>query len=1003
MKKIAIWAKGKLQAIKSWLAVSKKRQRITAIGVVLIIALAGQIIYSSFAATTEYSQIPEVAKMQKLTEEVVKLADEYAAMPDVINGKKAANQPNEMKATRGKALVAKVQERREAYLVALQYDPQAAADAYFRQATINKLPTDAKFYLEQPMVLEGRWISGRISNDAEEGQTSIQERQSVQVMLTDESRVSIYGTNLPDYETGAPVKLFGSRMGSSFIAALPRIITPNPPTPGSAIPPEVIDELNTAYQEILEQLEDIVEEGGSYTEVVYCAPQNEVSCFRSDDDPVTDIADAKKNILIVVYRFPGAVANQLRTQRTYPSLEEVGLYAQSMVSAYEKMSYGKFKPTFTVYPQYVDLAATEDIDLANLDCVGGTAQADIEVATQHTINSIPDLQAQGVAATDIVNVLDSAVCDDGTEDIGVHGWAWGGSSSKFGVVIKGISHQIIADKTFSQVTDTMTHEFGHTIGLQHAGGACEEQECLSGDMSDGATKAIYADPYNFMGGQSFDAVEQNWLTRDSKSVNISQKRDLGWVEDTDIACVSGTGGSVKLNALWQSAGTRGISINGSGSTGASTGMCGNIFMEFRPKTAEGTDNFNAGTLTPGILIYTTGSGWAGNQSDQSADARIMNGRVNEAGEWSYAQAGITTSFRIGEGDEVICVTPSNAGEGSVDVRVDLAKACPNDTVTNYVYEKTISYSGNGITASDLEVDNDGNTYILDISTKKVSKVDRDGKLLSSFTVPYDAALNSKMAINSRGEVYLSIRQTLGRYEDKQQVLKFSQDGEELAKWDPGDLRHIQNGISHDYVVDITTDSKDNVYFIYARRTQAAWSDFTQSIVMKFDGNLNEAHRWYLTNQFIGTSLGIDKDDNIYAFEEGRYNHSLTGWHNLPENCINKFSSQGENLSRWCKSNPRVAGNPMDYYNTSNDVFVAFNHMELDKTGNYLLLPTSYNKNIAMYGSGHQYVGRIGIDLGTFRAIELAPDGKLYAPISQEPAMRVFSPEATPIEYTELTN
>ena len=62
----------------------------------------------TFAATTECSQIPEVAKMQKLTEEVVALADSYAAQPDTTSTKKGANEPNQYKVKLKGDLISKV-------------------------------------------------------------------------------------------------------------------------------------------------------------------------------------------------------------------------------------------------------------------------------------------------------------------------------------------------------------------------------------------------------------------------------------------------------------------------------------------------------------------------------------------------------------------------------------------------------------------------------------------------------------------------------------------------------------------------------------------------------------------------------------------------------------------------------------------------------------------------------------------------------------------------------
>lgn len=204
------------------------------------------------------------------------------------------------------------------------------------------------------------------------------------------------------------------------------------------------------------------------------------------------------------------------------------------------------------------------------------------------------------------------------------------------------------------------------------------------------------------------------------------------------------------------------------------------------------------------------------------------------------------------------------------------------------------------------------------------------------------------------------------------------------------------GISNDRVEDILTDQYDNVYLMYQRYGSPAWSDFTESYIIKYNEDLSsESARWKLTYRNIGRSIALDKENKMSAFEQGRYNHSLTGWNELPEHCIHKFSSKGDDLSRWCKSNPSAV--------TSTDTFKVFANMEFDKTGNYLMSANSgSNEGISMYSNGQQFIGNIGNDRG-INKFDLAPDGKLYAPMTNGSGVGVFSAEGKPVDFRILSN
>ena len=989
----------KLKGFNRWIASSRKRQGIATFVVILLFAAVGQVIVMTFAATTEYSQIPEVAKMQKLTEEVVALADSYATQPDTTSTKKGANEQNQYKVKLKGDLISKVKERKDAYIVAMMYDPQLTVNNYLAETIRAKLPDEAKADLEQNVEVNGIWVNG--INEAQESfgesteatQTPAPSTESqpvnedyVYIRDVTNKDIHLYATALPRIRTGFVVKVKGVRVGNSLAVARPK--EQGGPLTGlwSRLVPQVSADaadnptcksfLGPIGGKICETIVDKIDglNDDVFDQLIFC--EDKGSC-RDDGSNIDLTGDqGKRKTLVIPMNFKDDQINPL-------TISEIDDSYQSLATIYDSMSYGKFKPQYDVYQNWTTITDDDNIVDCNPDKLS-TAQQQLSQSTRATLDKDTELATKIVEGgyTDVMYVYNRLVCSNPDEALTAGGWAAVGYNqgeylSESVILLTTVTHT----QGRQWLISAMAHELGHSYGLDHAHGACNEGAPTDDpeelDLSKYCTAefAEYADPYNIMG--------RGTPLSDSMSFNFANKVRLNWVSDRDdTISVPAEGGQYTINALHKTTGKRALKLKYKDK---------NLYIEYRPKTDEGTDRFVDDRLAPGLLNY---------YSNEDRTTSLIGGVTTGTGDnlfRTYERAGSLRPYKIGSGDDEICVIPSGANEESVSIQI-LKDSCPKDEITNYVYEKTVSYTDSGASASGLEIDKDGNMYILDVPTKKVSKLNKDGKVINSFVVPFDV-INPKMAINSKGEIYLSIRQKLGVHETKQIVLKFDIEGNELARWDPGSFRHIINGISGDQVSDIVTDSKDNVYFIYQRRTNAAWSDFTESYVMKFDSDLaNELQKWKLTHQYIGHSLAVDKGDNISAFEEGRYNHSLTGWNNLPENCIHKFDSKGQDLSRWCKDNPRVNS-------TSNNAFIVFDNMKFDKSGNYLMLSRYYNsKEIAMYSPGHLYIGQIGGGLGvSFNAIELAPDDKLYATTSAKPEINVFSPFTAPIDYRELMN
>ncbi len=906
MKKIAIWAKGKLQAIKSWLAVSKKRQRITAIGVVLIIALAGQIIYSSFAATTEYSQIPEVAKMQKLTEEVIKLTDEYAAMPDVINGKKAVNKPNEMKATRGKELTAKVKERSESYKLAMQYDPQTTANYYLPYTTRDKLPSDAKFYTETAVDIQGYWITGAI--DSDQGS-----RNLVRLQLEDKSRLAVYGTNLPDFTTGAKVRITGIQIERALTAALPHkdentqalSVSQSNKTALSQVFTTKVQAADTSSlcKSLLGPVagnicpdelpsQESNERPSDAPEVVFCVNQGEQNCGKGTDPVTNDVHPVK--LLVVPLELPGEDGGVFSDGETY-NIDEITQAYTKVQNVYSVMSYGKFRPDVTVYPRYTQVESKDfdNFDDFSWDCKDNHTIFELEMAAEAAINRTPGLRDKAEDATDIALLYNKVPCSGERHG---SGWAYVGGSGG-DTRIKGYTNiDLNSSGDLSFIASTVTHEFGHSIGFEHANAACKD--------ADKKCEEKYLNPYNFMGGKRMsrsktiinpfddvlnDSFTANYLdTADSLSVSARQKMDVGWIPETDESRFISTkanedfinrgfsdsseegvvvgSASMKLNALWQDHGIRSIELNLKGGYP--------YYIEYRPKTGHGIDNFDSDGLSNGILVYRVGELMNGEHNDNTYEKDDITYY-----EWDYTHAATKEPFKLETGDDAVCVTPTNLTEGSVDIRID--SDCNNVKIGGYKFSSPFIASGTGdaklnSSAGGIATDSKGNVYVTEQISNQVKKFDKDGNFITKWGGTYGTADNQfknagAIAIDSKDTVYVA---DIGN----SVIKKFNSDGAFISKILPDRAP-----------TDIVFDSQDNMYVAYD------YSVGNRGMIQKFDSSGNFIKGWgsYKTftpgdGQFsVLRGIAVDKQGNVYATDSASAASS-----------VQKFDSNGTFIKKW---------------------------------------------------------------------------------------------------------
>ena len=991
----------KLKAFNRWISSSRKRQGTATFVVILLFAAVGQVIVMTFAATTEYSQIPEVAKMQKLTEEVVALADSYAAQPDTTSTKKGANEPNQYKVKLKGDLISKVKERKDAYLVAMMYDPQLTVNNYLAETIRTKLPDEAKAELEQNVEVNGIWVNG--INEAQESfgentettQTPSQSTEShpvnedyVYIRDVTNADVHLYATALPRIRTGFVVKVKGVRVGNSLAVARPKEQSGLLTSLWSRFVPQVSADaaddptcksfLGPIGGKICETIVDKI--GGLnddvFDQLIFC--EDKGSC-RDDGSNIDLTGDqGKRKTLVIPMNFKDDQVNPL-------TISEIDDSYQSLATIYDSMSYGKFKPQYDVYQNWTTITDDDNIVDCNPDKLS-TAQQQLSQSTRATLDKDVELATKIVEGdyTDVMYVYNRLVCSNPDEALTAGGWAAVGYNqgeylSESVILLTTVTHT----QGRQWLISAMAHELGHSYGLDHAHGACNEGAPTDDpeelDLSKYCTAefAEYADPYNIMG--------RGTPLSDSMSFNFANKVRLNWVSDSDdTISVPAEGGQYTINALHKTTGKRALKLRYKDK---------DLYIEYRPKTDEGTDRFVDDRLAPGLLNY---------YSNEDRTTSLIGGVATGTGDnlfRTYERAGSLRPYKIGSGDDEICVIPSGANEESISIQI-LKDSCPKDEITNYVYEKAIAFPeytpAYGYFVDDIDVDKNGNIYAINNRGKEVVKLDSQGNLLKVISIPFDI-VTPKIASDDSGNIYVATQQQLGQRERTPWLLKYDKDGNEIARWGPGDFRGIANGISHDYIVDIAVDSKGDVYALYSKYTSPAWSDYMIFTVFKLDSSLKEITTWGLPERYTDTAMDLGSN-NLHIFGIGRWNGALSGWNYLPENCIFSSTIAGDKEPDWCNSN---AGGTFD-----NENFGQADHMEMDQEDNYLILSGSSPASVDMYNRNHSYVGKIGQESDGFAGIKVAPDGKLYA-ISRythenvRPPIKVFSPNRQPIEYREL--
>lgn len=908
VKTITDPVKAKIQATGRYLSASKKRQRLTGVVMVLACAAAGQIVYLSFAATTEYSPIPQVAKMQKLTEEVIQDTKDYAAMPDTISSKKGAAEPNAAKTTKKQALITKVKERKDAYKVAIQYDPQTTANFYLPEETRVKLPGETKQDLEQARVIKGFWTT----LIAETGVTTDPQIQPVanqfSVYITDSTNTDtyMYGNNLPSIQSGTQVTTLGIAVDDVMAMTLPntqalqsngttttsflrdmlqpqahaQIITVDP-SPGAAICkiPEVADFLTSfmpgdGLEIIAEKCNDALNHAAGK---VLC--DDKKVCGYGTDAPSIKLtgSDGQRKALIVQVRF----SNEPNTDRSTADLKSAGDIAQDF---YFKASYGKFKPAYDVYDKSVTLSIDNLMDCQK------DAMAVLDKATRKAVKDSDagkKLLNSSSQYTDVVYAYRSLPnCEKVTDKSGNSttpsfpsiGWAaFGGSRGDSHYI--GSSHVFLADSKQGgrgdfkpqYIASLISHEQGHSYGLGHAAGACNAgappDNSAQFDLSKYCTSAFNdsAHGHTIMGGAD--------IGNDAYDFNFYHKSLLGWVDDGDLYQLAngGSGSTYKLNALYKGSGKRAISFEYDSKK---------FFIEYRPNSSlSPIDKFTVGVENPGLLVYYQGEGDQGEQGKTHLLGSIHWKASDNNWYWDYRYAAQTQPFKIGDGDNTVCITPSDLTEESVEVQID--RDCSKVKTGAYHYDSQFAGPGsadNQLASSPghITIDSKDNVYVAETVANEVKKFDSTGKFITKWGGTYGTADNQfentgALAVDSKGNVYVGDN-------GNSVIKKFSSNGAFISKILPGRAP-----------TDIVFDSQDNMYIAYD------YSVGNRGMIQEFDSSGNFIKGWgsYKTfdpvdGQFsvIG-GLALDKQNNVYALDASSQAPS-----------VQKFDAKGNFIKKW---------------------------------------------------------------------------------------------------------
>jgi sugar lactone lactonase YvrE len=181
--------------------------------------------------------------------------------------------------------------------------------------------------------------------------------------------------------------------------------------------------------------------------------------------------------------------------------------------------------------------------------------------------------------------------------------------------------------------------------------------------------------------------------------------------------------------------------------------------------------------------------------------------------------------------------------------------------------------------NDLEVDRQGNLYVVDSFNSRIQKFDQNGKFLTMWGtagqgdgefrfINGDAGAGA-IAVDEQGNVYVADW-------GNSRLQKFDGNGQFLAKWG---TRGAGDG-QFSNLLSITVDKAGNVYVL----------DGARADIQKFDGNGQFLAKWGSKGSGDGqfnypTHLTVDGQDNVYVVD---------GFNNR----LQKFDGNGQFLAKW---------------------------------------------------------------------------------------------------------
>jgi sugar lactone lactonase YvrE len=182
--------------------------------------------------------------------------------------------------------------------------------------------------------------------------------------------------------------------------------------------------------------------------------------------------------------------------------------------------------------------------------------------------------------------------------------------------------------------------------------------------------------------------------------------------------------------------------------------------------------------------------------------------------------------------------------------------------------------------NNLAIDQNGYLYINKYPENEIIKLDTNGKLITSWTVPIDKItdpLNTiKKIVFHNNQLYV-----LDAY--KQEMRVYDTNGKFLWNWTS---TAITNNIHYNFIQDFTFDQNNNVYLI--NNTNVYVTDPTGK-VLKTWGNNGTANGQLYSPYFID----VDSQHNVYIVD-------------LDNSRIQKFTADGKFLSSWHNSIGTIA-------------------------------------------------------------------------------------------------